>query len=353
VIELPHLEPHCLDRGTHRVEIPEERLIRAKGVTVVEGGIVVRGEDLLVVEPAADPALGFVAGVWDHLIGGPKRLNEALVLRADTSRISAERAVLLTTRVPSNYFHVLIENTARMVSIAGDPRFAGVPVIVSSATPPSGIAAIERCLPGRELIMTNPGLSVEVGELLSPSFHTHPWDNTLIPWYKGACLSPRHIGFLRDCILPHRGLIETPELVYVSRKSGDARSLLNGQRVRWVMESLGFSVIDPGDLTLDEQVSIFNGAKVIVGVGGAAMSNLAFASPGARVVGLMSEQLGSFCLWSNLAHIVGAKMTYLCGPSAISPYSVEYRRNFFHAPFSIDTRTLEAVVRRVVGEAGL
>lgn len=333
------------------VEMRREQLFRASDVTLLEHGVVVRGSELLVWEPAADPVLGFVAGIWMDVIGSPLDLDKAVVLDRCEGEVQIDRAILVTTRVPANYFHLLIENIARMVSIETDDRFSDFPLIVSKNVPDTGLEAIQACLPGREIIASDSGVALRVGDLVSPSFHTNPRDNTLIPWFKGAGLSPRHLDFLRSKLLPIAADGPSFDHIYLSRQSGGVRSLINHDEVENCMRRLGFSVVDPTTLTLSEQVSVFSRAKVIIGVGGAAMTNLVFVKPGTKIVCLLSEQLADFYLWSNLASIVGANMTYFTGPSHKSPFSVSNHREYFHLPFAVDVRKLEQTALDVVSNS--
>jgi capsular polysaccharide biosynthesis protein len=333
------------------VEMRREQLFRASDVTLLEHGVVVRGTELLVWEPAADPVLGFIAGIWMDVIGSPLDLDKAVVLDRCKGEVQIDRAILVTTRVPTNYFHLLIENIARMVSIETDDRFSDFPLIVSKNVPDTGLEAIRACLPGREIIASDSGVALRVGDLVSPSFHTNPRDNTLIPWFKGAGLSPRHLDFLRSKLLPIAADSPSFDHIYLSRQSGGVRSLINHDEVENCMRRLGFSVVDPTTLTLSEQVSVFSRAKVIIGVGGAAMTNLVFVTPGTKIVCLLSEQLADFYLWSNLASIVGASMTYFTGPSHESPFSVSNHREYFHLPFAVDVRKLERTVLDVVSDS--
>ncbi len=344
----PPKTTHC----SQKVTIPAEQVFRARNVTLLDSGVIVRGGDLLVVEPAADPVLGFVAGNSQVVIGAPQRLGSAVVIDNRRGTVSVDRGILVTTRVPSNYFHLLIENIARMVSVAGDPRYEDASLLVSARTLESGLEAIRWCMPTNDLIKIPDGFATEVGELISPSFHTRPFDNTLVPWYKSSGFSPRHIHFVRERLLPHASETVFSDRIYLTRGSVDARRLINSDQVETCMSELGFLMVDPGELTLSEQISLFAQAKVIVGTGGAASSNVIFASKGAKVITLISEQLASFHLWSNLAAIVGADSTYVTGRTPTSPLAVEYRRDYFHLPFSVDTRLLKRVVVKALRESG-
>ncbi len=79
----------------------------------------------------------------------------------------------------------------------------------------------------------------------------------------------------------------SPEKLYISR--GDARTVrrfLNEDRLIERVRELGFTVVTPGALSLAEEISLFQGARVIAGPLGAGLYNALFTDPGATIVAL-------------------------------------------------------------------
>jgi capsular polysaccharide biosynthesis protein len=78
-----------------------------------------------------------------------------------------------------------------------------------------------------------------------------------------------------------------------------------------LLESRGFVLIDPGTMTVTEQIRAFANAEVIVATHGAALANLTFASPGATVI----ELFPAGCLlpdyWRLVSGIPGVHYRYL------------------------------------------
>ena len=56
-----------------------------------------------------------------------------------------------------------------------------------------------------------------------------------------------------------------------------------------VVQAAGFEFVDPGELSIADQVRLLASARGIAGFGGAAMTNLMFAREGVRVLDLTSE----------------------------------------------------------------
>jgi capsular polysaccharide biosynthesis protein len=108
----------------------------------------------------------------------------------------------------------------------------------------------------------------------------------------------------------------TADKIFVSRRSVHEtyRALLNEDELCQALIDIGFVVVEPQHLTFQEQIRLFNNAKLVVGLGGAGMFNVAFCQPGTPVVSI--ESSAAFVshhadLFSSLGHpygvILGAK----------------------------------------------
>jgi capsular polysaccharide biosynthesis protein len=336
---------------TADVQVPAVGIHFVEGATVLPHGVVIRGSDLVVVEPGADPASDFVAGQWSTVAGATSRPDAALVWSGAEHELSISQAVLLSTRVPENHFHFLIENLSRMYPLVAagiDP----IPLLVSERINAACRFALEVCAPEWPVIWLDDDTVVRADELLVPTFPTNHPDTTSRPWIEGSALSYPFMEFLREKLLPFADqTFEVPQYVYLERRGTTARSLMNANEIAGAAIARGFVSVDPGALSMAEQVALFSRAKVIAGVGGAALANLVFASPGAQVVALVSEQLCDFCMQSELARFADADFTYVTGPSPGSRFDVEYHREFFHKPFSIDAKKFGRALDQAVAAA--
>jgi len=89
---------------------------------------------------------------------------------------------------------------------------------------------------------------------------------------------------LRDAVPRRPG---GPEKLFISRQDArQVRRFLNEDRLIEAVQELGFTVVTPGKLGLQEEISLFRGARVITGALGAGLYNAVYADPGATVVGL-------------------------------------------------------------------
>jgi len=92
--------------------------------------------------------------------------------------------------------------------------------------------------------------------------------------------------------------------LFVRRISGYLRSgkLLNEDAICRRLEARGFWVIEPGSMSLDEQISAFKGAERVVGISGAAMTNIAFCEPGTQITLLAPADFPDVFFWFIAQH---------------------------------------------------
>ena len=327
----------------------EIRLAIAENATVFKGDTVLVGEAILDIDPAANPSFDFVAGRWDHVVGTHLDFSRAAVKVPSKSAPALGEAILLASRADSNWFHWLIETLPKFqhldVSVSRD-----VPVLLSKRIPETAKESI-RLLTDRELVYLDDdtAIFVEILHIASPVLF-HP--DTPELWLKPVAdaVNYRAIFGLRNEILSKskQALSQSPSphSIYVARLGG-ARSILNSKQVARVLGNFGFSVFDPGQMSLMEQVVAFHSAKRIVLAGGAAMANLIFCSAGAAVVTLGSKFTKGYKMPEILAGVAGARVISISG----HPVGTRFRSSFqqkIHSNYYIGIRQLTRAVRKAL-----
>jgi capsular polysaccharide biosynthesis protein len=79
------------------------------------------------------------------------------------------------------------------------------------------------------------------------------------------------------------------------------------------LRPLGFAVIDPGALPVQEQIDAFAAADVVVGVHGAALTNLNFSPVGFRLLELFAPHYLNPGYWAIASNVPGSRYRYLVG----------------------------------------
>jgi hypothetical protein len=121
---------------------------------------------------------------------------------------------------------------------------------------------------------------------------------------------------------------------FSSLKKIPKRSISNEEEVKDYLVNIGFTTVKLGEIGFKEQVNLFNNAKYIIGLHGAAFANLAFCKSGTKIIELKSSTAG--LVIENLA-----KKINLDYSSIITEAKHIYKYNFptqqGHIQIPIDT----------------
>lgn len=142
---------------------------------------------------------------------------------------------------------------------------------------------------------------------------TYVADRLLVPSTPNQDLdAPRSaVAWLRKRLPPTPGA-DGPRRLYLTRgdKPHTRRYVQEAQLWPW-LESNGFVRLDPGTLSVQQQIDVFSGAEVVVGPHGAALTNLTFCQPGTRVLEMFAASYVHLGLWSICEAIGGVDYRYL------------------------------------------
>lgn len=150
---------------------------------------------------------------------------------------------------------------------------------------------------------------------------------------KHACLAPDRLlvpSTPNQDLMAPRWVVEwlrahlpaTPDLsgiatgLYVTR--GDVpntRRYVEEEQLWPALAERGFTRLDPGSVSVQEQIDHFAAADVVVAPHGAALANLVFARPGARVLELFAHDYVNPCYWAITEAVPDARYRYLVAGS--------------------------------------
>lgn len=104
--------------------------------------------------------------------------------------------------------------------------------------------------------------------------------------------------------------------LYVSRSEAPARRVLNEDELLPELTAAGFQVVKLEQLTLAQQVSLFDRAEWVIGPHGAGFANLGFARPGCRLLEFKARGSSVNSLYQELCRTMGHSHEYLdCEPT--------------------------------------
>lgn len=119
--------------------------------------------------------------------------------------------------------------------------------------------------------------------------------------------------------------------LYVGRDDAPRRRLINQDEILQVLLPLGFQHVNWDGRSIQEQAALFAQASVIVGLNGAALSNLVFSKPGTRVLVLHHPGRLSHYFY-ELCHTVGLDYYYLVGKTILPTNHSEYASDYIVEP---------------------
>lgn len=154
-------------------------------------------------------------------------------------------------------------------------------------------------------------------------------DSTQVPHIRAECLvvpglpgtnvqNPAWVvRFLRERLLPS-GVRRIPgRNLFITRGAGRYnRSVRNEEEVLSALSDRGFQRIDPGEMTVADQIRAFAEADVIVSPHGSALTNIVFSSPGACLIELFPKGHIVPDYWKLACGVPGFEYRYLAGVGA-------------------------------------
>ena len=188
-----------------------------------------------------------------------------------------------------NFGHWLLNHFSRLLLVRDREDLKSLPVIVAGELSGARLECLTRVGYGKDrIIRVPPGQIAWFEHLWVPSFpfFAEQKTNTLM-W------APEASHFIRSALgvpLERQG-DKPPRRLFITRRNAKWRYLKDEDKIFAAIQPFGFELIDPGDLSLEEQINIASEAEIIMGAFGAAMNLHQFAPQGTHVVELKLEQV--------------------------------------------------------------
>lgn len=272
--------------GTHVLELTEGRLLGLHLAVVTRGG-----------------RLDYETSHYYDIEGWrehPVYLNPR---PAKPTHVSGTVLVLAARATGINYFHFLNDALPRLgiLAEAGLSLDDVDAVVVDQRTRYHRDALELLGLGGRRLIAPERGLSLSADRLWVPS----------LPNVR-MVISPATTTWLQQALPPSAAAQSLPERIYVTRGSTPhTRRVVQEEALRRILERRGFAVVDPGALSVQQQVDHFAAARVVVAPHGAALTNLSFCRPGVQVLELFAPGYLNPGYWGITANVSDSRYRYL------------------------------------------
>lgn len=308
---------------TVAIELPKVDVLELNDVAVVGGtdfilaGEVALAPDCLVECADTCPAETFGVAWIDHSQG-------SLQLFLSGEGIRIETGISLLGQNTANYAHWLTETLPKLAVLNAYPQYKDLPLLVDCGLHRNIYDSIGT-VGGkqRQLIFVEQWQRVHLKRLVGVSqagyepYIPHGLFNTGIPQIVNTFSAPA-LMVLRDAVLdklPSPNPLSGVKIFFRrSDRSNNLRGLTNSSDVEALLQKMGYTLIDPAEMSFVEQVSVCHAARIIVAPIGAALANMIFARPGCRLLALSPYyKNANYYYYSNLAAALKIPFSYLLG----------------------------------------
>lgn len=223
-------------------------------------------------------------------------------------RLAGRTLYLVTPEATDNFHHWLIDLIPRL----GLVRRAGFRledfdhVVLNHSGRRYQLATLAHLgIPTEKIIRADASRWVQAETLVVPSLKP---GNQSFPAADAA--------FLREAFLGTSAAPATRRRIFLSRADAGYRRLRDEETLYPLLRSLDFEIVVPAQFDVVGQARLFAEADVIAGPAGAAFANLAFASPGTRVIEIVPPQWLAAFHWMISARL-GLEHTILLGEGPV------------------------------------
>lgn len=309
VYEAPFFE--VSEEKKHEFESPSIYVAILHGVDVLSSsGLILTKKDVLY-DPMKSDKEHRIKWPWMYL-WGIRYKHMFLLVNRDV--LEVDQAINLCGFGANNYYHFTVEILSRLAYTSQLPDASKLPILIDE-----GIKAypqLEQLLNAvkfdHEIIYVPCEMRVKTHLLIQPSMNT--WMPMNVESWKLFRISDNLIARsgitnIRSCLYR---IMETQgeRKIYISRKNCDSSRLVNEAEMIPLFKEAGFEIVYPEYLSFEEQVRMFSSAKCIVGVTGAALTNILYCRQG-TILGCIIPQEYEFCIYSSIAYAVGCQTLFL------------------------------------------
>lgn len=219
----------------------------------------------------------------------------------------------------TNYYHFMFEILSRLMFVDGRDEYRNLPVLMDAEALaiPQMKDMFDRVNRYRHpVILIGEYERIHVKNLVfvSRNLWLPPGMRRGIdPDMEDYLISRSAVDHIRNRILDEdmrRWREPVGRKIFLSRKNCKVQRLTNTDEIEQIFAENGYQIVCPEELSFDEEVALFNNADVIVGVSGAAFTNIVFCHEGARI-GVIQADSQSACDYSSIAGMAKVRFTVL------------------------------------------
>ncbi len=121
------------------------------------------------------------------------------------------------------------------------------------------------------------------------------------------------VDYIREKLIKQPEDARANKDIYLKRGTHTDRKVINEDAIIAMLENNGFEIIDPGDLSIYDQIALMQQAQIIVSAHGAALTNLLFSRENATVIEIFSPDYFRTDCYYTLSSILKLNYWYIVG----------------------------------------
>lgn len=266
-----------------------------ENVEVISGRVITRNNEII-------PISNYRTEISVHHAGFLARAENPefyTVLRTYRDREPLDKAIFVG--YSSSWFHFLIECLPRLLSIPSEIR-QNTPMILPKNAPRQVLTICES-LTNTKAIEVDRLEKIQVQKIYL-GIEKGVTDPLEFEFRKAAI--KRAINELRSNFTVNNE-VTNGRKIYIKRPEGLFRPLQNEKKIISNLIKMGFNVVSPEKMEFQEVLACMANARLIVGESGAALTNILFTLPGAKIIELYPGK-GPMTFWPELAAIADAEV---------------------------------------------
>lgn len=272
--------PEQLQPYTRPFLLPKPFLLDLPNASLLwEGSVALSADNRVVLEASENDR-----SILRHRIGyaladrSPLQVLSEIQGAVNRSFDSPRPLFLLVRHPTTNFFHWITEYLPKLSAFEQYRDQTGErPACLIENAPPDWVTESLDLMGSKETERRNwKNRSAEIERLLVPQHRLRTSDSADLP-------SPRACFYVRERMLANIDPAVNSDRIFISRQEAANRRIRNISEVSDTLHQLGFNSFTLERMNLSEQIGLFAGAKVVVGVHGAGLTHTIFGT-GLKVV---------------------------------------------------------------------
>lgn len=323
VEEIPFKDPHvwgsppaseikiALSNKPCVTDISDARIFSNSSIILTSDGVALS-------DTGGHPQFGrYVDFVYEAVVVVAQQPDKVILDFNEFKTREIEAGIFMSGLASNAFGHWFPDFLPKLQFLQQHPDFANLPLIVDADMPQSHFDHLRR-FADNPLILLQANESLLCRRLLvasSPMFCPVELLPNDIPIHEMPGLSLRAMRFLRGGELDDSN-IRPDRRIFLARKSMKWRRLLNEDEIATDLSKLGFEIIFIENMTVREQIDLFQQASWIVAPSGSALLNLIFAGQNVKLLVLVQSNLFNWGAFQGPMDALGYQSICVCGDYA-------------------------------------